>query len=50
LHSRRSTSRPRDNHLAGRDNDAIYCDMPVEVVFEDVTDEVSLPKFRHAGA
>lgn len=25
---------------------AIRCDMPVEVVFEDVTEEISLPKFR----
>jgi uncharacterized OB-fold protein len=33
-------------NVVGCDNDAIYCDMPVEVVFEDVTDEVSLPKFR----
>ena len=24
----------------------ISCDMPVEVVFDDVTDEVTLPKFR----
>jgi uncharacterized OB-fold protein len=26
--------------------DEISCDMPVEAVFDDVTDEVSLPKFR----
>ena len=24
----------------------IRCDMPVEVVFDEVTDEISLPKFR----
>jgi uncharacterized OB-fold protein len=24
----------------------IHCDMPVEVVFDDVTPEISLPKFR----
>ena len=24
----------------------IHCDMPVEVVFEDMSDEISLPKFR----
>jgi uncharacterized OB-fold protein len=24
----------------------IRCDMPVEAVFDDVTDEISLPKFR----
>lgn len=28
------------------ENDDIYRGMPVEVVFEDVTDEVTLPKFR----
>jgi hypothetical protein len=28
------------------DPDALEIDMPVEVVFEDVTDEVTLPKFR----
>jgi uncharacterized OB-fold protein len=28
--------------------EAIRCDMPVEVVFEDVTEEISLPKFRPA--
>jgi len=28
---------------------AIRCDMPVEVVFEDVNEKVSLPKFRPAG-
>jgi hypothetical protein len=26
--------------------EGIQCDMPVEATFEDVTDEVSLPKFR----
>jgi uncharacterized OB-fold protein len=26
----------------------LRCDMPVEVVFDDVTDEVSIPKFRLA--
>jgi uncharacterized OB-fold protein len=28
------------------DNDDIYCGMPVEVVYEDVTDKVTLPKFK----
>ena len=28
------------------DPKAIRCEMPVEVVFEDVTDEITLPKFR----
>ena len=27
----------------------IRCDMPLEVVFEDVNEEISLPKFRPAG-
>ena len=25
---------------------ALRCDMPLEVVFEDITDEITLPKFR----
>jgi uncharacterized OB-fold protein len=29
--------------------DAVACDMPVEVVFADINDEVALPKFRPAG-
>jgi uncharacterized OB-fold protein len=32
-------------NLVGIENDAIECDMPVVVVFEDVTSEISLPKF-----
>ena len=28
------------------DPDHIRCGMPVEVVFEDVSDEITLPKFR----
>jgi len=27
----------------------VRCDMPVEVVFEDITDEISLPRFRPAA-
>jgi uncharacterized OB-fold protein len=27
----------------------LACDAPVEVVFEDVTDDITLPKFRLAG-
>jgi uncharacterized OB-fold protein len=30
-------------------NDQIYIGMPVEVVFDRVSDEVTLPKFRPAG-
>ena len=26
--------------------DDIHCDMPVEVVFDSVTPEITLPKFR----
>ena len=33
-------------NLVGVDDADIRCDMPVEVVFDDVTDEVTLPKFR----
>ncbi len=32
------------------DAEKIRCDMPVEVTFEDVTDEISLPKFRPVSA
>jgi uncharacterized OB-fold protein len=31
------------------DPSAIRCDMPVEVVFEPITDEITLPKFRPRG-
>jgi uncharacterized OB-fold protein len=31
------------------DPKAIACDMPVEVVFEKLTDEISLPMFQPAG-
>jgi uncharacterized OB-fold protein len=27
----------------------LYMDMPLEVIFEAVTDEVTLPRFRRAG-
>lgn len=29
--------------------DKIRCDMPLEVVFEDMSDEIALPMFRPAG-
>jgi uncharacterized OB-fold protein len=35
-------------NLVGVESDAIYCEMPVQVVFEDVALEISLPKFRPA--
>ena len=28
------------------DPEKVRCDMAVEVVYEDVTDEITLPKFR----
>lgn len=34
------------SNLVGCNNEDIYIGMPVEVVFEDVTDEVTLPKFK----
>ena len=34
------------SNLVGVKNEDIYIGMPVEVVFDDVTDEVTLPKFR----
>ena len=34
------------SNIIGCPNDKIYIGMPVEVVFDDVTGEVTLPKFR----
>jgi uncharacterized protein len=36
-------------NIVGCDPGAIVCDMPVEVVWNDVTETVSLPKFRPAA-
>ena len=33
-------------NIVGCANDDIYVDMPVEVVYEDISDEVTLPKFK----
>jgi hypothetical protein len=33
-------------NLVGVRNDAIRAEMPVEIVFEDVTDEITLAKFK----
>ena len=33
-------------NIVGCENNYIYCDMPVEAVFEDVTPEITLLKFR----
>ena len=35
-------------NLVDVDPEAIRCDMPVQVVFDDVTPEITLPKFRPA--
>jgi hypothetical protein len=32
------------------DPQALRCDMPLEVVFEDITAEITLPKFRPRAA
>ena len=37
----RITTNMRDCEL-----DDVYCGMPVEILFEDVTDEITLPQFR----
>lgn len=36
-------------NLVGIDNADIAIDLPVEIVFDDVTDDVTLAKFRPAG-
>ena len=36
------------SNVVGIDNEKIKIDMPVKVCFEDLTDEVSLPKFEPA--
>lgn len=36
-------------NIVGCDPGEVYCDMPVKVVFEKLTDEITLPKFRPAG-
>ena len=37
------------SNVVGAEADAIRVDMPVEVVFDDVTEEFTLLKFRPAG-
>lgn len=34
------------SNIVGCDPSAVYCDMPVQVAWDDVTETVSLPKFR----
>ena len=36
------------SNVIGCKPEEVRCDMPVEVAFEDITDEMSLPKFRPA--
>jgi len=36
-------------NIVGCDPEQVKCDMPVEVTFERVNDEITLPKFRPAG-
>ena len=36
-------------NIVGCDNKDIYIGMPVEVVFEDLTSEITLPKFKPVG-
>ena len=36
------------SNVVGISHDAIVCDMAVEVTFEDITDDVTLPKFTPA--
>ena len=38
------------SNIVGIPPGEVRCDMPVEVVFEEITDEISLPKFRPAPA
>ncbi|MBU2551896.1 MAG: Zn-ribbon domain-containing OB-fold protein [Proteobacteria bacterium] len=37
------------SNIVESDLDAIRCDMPVEVVFDPVTSDITLPKFRLVG-
>ena len=48
--SSRLTEGPRViANVVGVKNEDLHIGMPVEVVFEDVNDEISIPKFRKAG-
>ena len=38
------------SNIVGTSPDRVRCDMPVEVVFEEITSDISLPKFRLAAA
>ncbi len=38
------------SNISGIPTDRIVCDMPVEIDYVDITDEMTIPKFRPAGA
>jgi uncharacterized OB-fold protein len=38
------------SNVVGCDPDSVRCDMPVEVVFEKLDDEFTLPKFKPVGS
>ena len=38
------------SNVVGCPVDKITCDMPVEIVYEDITDEATIPKFRPVAA
>lgn len=35
--------------IVGCDPDRVYCEMPVQVTFEKLNEEITLPKFKPAG-
>ncbi len=37
------------SNIVGCDPDKVACDMPVELIWEDITEEFSLPKFQPAS-
>jgi len=37
------------SNIVGAKNEEIYVGMPVEVVYDDITEEVTLPKFKPVG-
>jgi uncharacterized OB-fold protein len=38
------------NNIVGIDNDKIQVGMPVKVTFEDINDEITIPRFAPAEA
>lgn len=37
------------SNIIGCDPAEVYCDMPVEIIWDDVSEEFSIPKFRPIG-